>query len=311
MNRPVAKRPADPTATELFGAFDASQERWDVALAAYDADQLDDAFAIAQELGTGYGSGNLGWFRSIEAEWITRQSARTVSISDWLTLEADPEHVEDLTVLGASIQQIIEEVATRFGMSQRPNVLACVLVPAAIAPWTEGKKGLCIAKNDFFKLLLPPEVASDAEERDAAVGHEAIHVVTHCLSEGRIARWLDEAIAMMVEGPLDERTRKDFADGTLEWLEADDLEADFHSADEEEVWLAYEQAAWIGRYLLAQGDSEKVGRLLKKLAPSGTWSEFRLRLMNERPEDAALKAVFGFDVATLFDRSLAFLRESR
>jgi len=99
----------------------------------------------------------------------------------------------------------------------------------------------------------------------------------------------------------------------FEPLEDDDEEEEEEAVASEqdsgkEVWRAYQQSGWIGRYLASLGDERRIARLLHQIADeSPEWNLDRTLKRKDRVE-AALETVYGFGVKDLFALSLDFLR---
>lgn len=276
----------------------------------YDRDDVVAAQELAESLGTGEFGLNLGFYRSIEAEAATRRESRTVRLAPWLEFEYLPQEVKNYKALSEAIVQTCDLVAERLGWAHGAPTRIAVLADEADAPWATNPHGYHSPRTTYDKICLPAYLQDDLTEFRQAVAHEYAHVVTHHLTEGRAPRWLSEAVSVLAERNFDPRALRALAAG--KWRPPGALEAAF-AGDEEgenpewEVWLAYQQSGWIGRYLASLGDERRLGELLRAHVGGSTWRRLKGLLQGRSPTDQALRVVFALSVDELFERARARL----
>lgn len=289
-------------------------QAWGVAYQHYLWDRLEQAREAADALGAGEAGLGLFTYRMIEAEYLTRQSAEVTPITDWLELEAHPGASAQRRGLAKACVAACDDVARMFGYAHGPATRITILAEAAITPWTPGAHGFCVDKYPFEKICLPAELLHDPENLAGAIRHEYAHAMAINRSQGRCPLWLDEAIAMVADGAFDEEAWREFADGKAEFYNAEDLESAFHDDRDDpegrdEVWYAYQQASILGEYLGETYGEQELGRLLDSIGSPGVFGEVMRRLRADDPAEPALRKVYGFGIAELFERAIAWLRE--
>jgi len=293
---------------------------WESALEHYHWDRLDDAYGQIVQQGVGEAGSFLRWYRIIEAETVTRRKSEQVEVTPWLTFEYVPEEIRELrSELVRAAVSACDEVAHRLGWEHGEKTLLSILAEETDAPWAVNPYGYCVTKEPYEKICLPNYLVDDLEEFAQAVAHEYGHVITNAYADGYAPRWLEEAVSVLVERRFDEQTRLRFASGEIPWRLPGDLEVVFEATGREEaeedrdddVWLAYQQAGWIGRYLVSLGDELRLGRLLRETANESVLRNLRLALTGRERVDGALQAVYSFDSATLFRRSLHWLCQTK
>lgn len=301
---------------------------WQAALEHYHCDRLAEAYGQILEHGIGEAGGHLRWYRVIEAETITRSKSVTEKVTNWLSVEYVPEEVLDLSA--TLIEQIVaacDQVANRLGWEHGDATLVSILAQETEAPWASHPYGYCVHKEDFEKICLPNYLVDDPDEFSQAVAHEYAHVISEALADGYSPRWLDEALSVLLESRFDDETWRAFRDGEVAWktprelehaIEArgdegglDDEEIErqaWEEDDKDEIWFAYQQAGWIGRYLCSLKSEKQLGVLLRKVADeSPAWNLGRV-LKGQDRVDAALRSVYGMGVNQLFREALEFLK---
>jgi len=290
---------------------------WKAAIEEYHWDRLDSALQLAIALGVGVNGAYEGWYRTIEAEAITRQQASKDKLSDWLTLELIPHEVGHGGLGHIQIQEIArdacEDVSRRFGFSGEPKTLITILAAETDAPWAVGRYGYMMDKYPYDKICVPLASTHMAHSFAEVVSHEFAHVLVLNATDGKAPKWLHEGVAMLAERSSDLRLRRAFASGEAAWLSPHALEIT-HSRnrqgepDRERTWRAYQQSAWLARYLVSLKGEEGIGQLLKEFANSTIWSEIKMRLTNQSATDEALREIFGFGENELFAKALVWLR---
>lgn len=286
---------------------------WKIVMEHYYADRLAEANAAALELGVGVVANYEGMYRMIDAEWSTRRYSHISDASPWLRVESIPKETVGAVDLDEVILRACNEVADRFGYGERAKTMASVLAVEADAPWAVGRFGYMIEKVPYAKICLPNNRIRNEAALHEVVAHEFAHVVVLNLSEGRAPKWLNEGVAMLAERSSDVRVRRAFSSGQVPWLTARELEI-AHSGNRQgephpmQTWLAYQQSAWVARYLVSVGGEKKVGQLLRSMVEHSTWIEIRVRLTGQSWADEALKHTYGFGEEKLFAETLKWLK---
>jgi hypothetical protein len=286
---------------------------WQVALAHYDAERLDDAYEKALDLGMGGHTQYLTWYRTIEAEALTAQRSSVQSIWTNLDLEWIEEEMEGRAPsLAETAISAFDDIGHRFGYGHESKVKLTVLAAETDAPWLFGRFGYCTAKAGFYKICIPANLIHQADELRRTLQHEYAHVVAGTLSNRKCPRWLEEALAMQAEGGVSRNHARLFASGEEEWLRPIDLEADLRDLDNSrDKWLAYLQSGLVGGYMATLKGEASFGRLLRSFGASGYWQEFWARLRGLAAEDLPVRREFGISLEVLFERAFQWVRAGR
>jgi hypothetical protein len=297
MSSPERLRRTNADAYGLIG----ERAEWNNVLEHYYWDRLEEAFRTAQTLGAGFGGGGIRLYRMVEAEHITRVRGQVVTVNDWLSIETIPDEVSDVADLHQGVLTACDAVAQKLGWQHSAKTLVSVLADEVDAPWTLGRYGYMVDKYPFDKICIPWASTKDPQALREVVAHEYAHVIALNLSEGKVPRWLDEAIAMSVESS-DERQDYAFRSGQQPWLSPHDLEVAFgREQGDRTLWWAYQQSAVIGRFLLGKSGSRRIGDLLRGFANNSTWTELKIAVIGQPHEDEALREVYGMSVRELFE----------
>jgi hypothetical protein len=218
-----------------MGRYGAAGESgaWKVVFDHYHWDRLKEAYEAAVELGAGHWGHGLVGYRMIEGEWITRERGVVERVNDWLQVEVILDELPGAglphrTVPETLVKQIVapcDEVASAFGFAHGPQVMVSVLSAESDVPWMPGRHGFCIDKHPYDKIVVPNYSLNDPDDLRHVMAHEYAHVVALNLSEGRVPRWLDEAIAMVAGGGVDKRAWRLLESGHEEWLDAEELDS--------------------------------------------------------------------------------------
>jgi len=290
---------------DRYGAA-STYEGWRLVHQRYLADQLAEALDLAQSLGAGQAALGLSLYRLVEAEALTRQLAHRESVRPWLMLETIHE---ELTVTPDELTRWVlsacDEVAAKLQWTHGPPVLFTLFAEAANTPWTPDRHGFCVDKVPYTKICLPWYLQSQPEEFAEAVRHEYTHVVMLHLGQGRVPRWLDEAAAMTLGGQLEEAALRRFIRHRESWLDPDELDDAYYEDREDRegarvVSAAYQQSAWLGRWLAQRYDVAGFGELARRCAPAGFLSELRLRIAGQDPADRALRQTLRRSMTQVF-----------
>jgi hypothetical protein len=287
---------------------------WNMAIDHYYWDRMEAAYETAEPLGVGLAGRYVFWYRSIEAEYITRKQSERRKLADWLELETIPHEVGGREERVAEIVlAACDDVARRFGWEHGPPTLVSVLAAETDAPWTLGRYGFCVDKHPYDKVCLPNKAVFNERELRATTAHEYAHVITLNLSDAKVPRYLDEAVAMLAQGEFDEEVRREFVSGELEWYGPDDLDSVYveerhDEAADDELWLAYQQSAQIGRYLASLKGEKALGDLMRAHFNNSIWTELKINVTSDTHTSEALREVYGMTEEQLFERALAWLK---
>jgi hypothetical protein len=139
--------------------------------------------------------------------------------------------------------------------------------------------------------ILVLDAGTRSEERDEVLAHELSHIVLNLrLEEGYIDAplWLDEGLAMYVEGPLetDEQAALDEALTGDKLISVRSLTS--FPGDADQVILAYAQSRDLVDFLVEQGGTSGLRKLLDGIGSA------------ELTPDQALQEVYGFDQLGLY-----------
>lgn len=288
-------RPYAPL-TSRYGSIGQGGE-WHEAIEAYYRDEMPQSFAIAQALGAGSAAAGLRWYRMIEGEALTRERAEVHTLSETLSVELDPREFELDESHRAAIQTAVETVAQRLEWDFSMAVRVTILLEEVDAPWHGARYGYCVDKYPYDKVCIPRRSAG-VEGLHRVMAHEFTHVVTLNLTQSRIPHWLDEGLAMLMEGVSPRHVSQ--------WLEPRELNAAFEADRREDEGLsrssaAYVQAAQLVRYLHAQGGDPLLAQLLRAFTNNNLWDEVKINLLGEPSVEEALHEVYGFGQRELFE----------
>lgn len=295
--------------TERAGGESAA---WDAAIEEYHWDRVVEAHALAEPMGVGETADRLAWYRLLEAEAITRRKSKVVQLRDWLSFEWIPSEVEDLAPRLQNLAiEACDEIAERLGWSHGPPCRIAILAPEVDAPWATHPYGYCADMYPYDKICLPDHLIDDLDEFSQAVAHEYAHVISLNLALGHAPRWLEEAVSVLAEREFDREAWDAFREDPAEWQAPSDLEAAFETVEEDEdaewdVWLAYQQSGWIGRYLESLDSGRKLGDLLRAHADERLLLGLSLAIAGRTRTDYALKKTYGLTLRRLFDEAYAF-----
>ncbi len=291
----------------------ADTPHWEAAFEHYYRDDVLRAFADIEQFGIGDGGELLRWYRVMEAEAITRRRSKVISVTDWLTLEYVPcETIGLEQILASRALEECERAAALFGWSHDEATRLTILAEETDAPWATNPFGYCVAKDPYEKICLPNYLVDDPEEFGQAVAHEYAHVITSNLGEGLAPRWLEEAVSVVVERRVDLDCWRRFCTGERAWLTPSRLEAVLIDRSDDDgtkdsIWAAYQQAGWIGRYLVECFGDQKLSLVLGELAnESRSTNLSRLIRGKDRTEDALMR-VLKSTPAEVFDRARQWL----
>lgn len=294
---------------------------WDVVIAQYNAELLEEAYNGALDVGMGRAGQYLDFYRTIEAEYLTRQKSVVIPFEQAMgeaalphigpfELEFLPDEVQGAqTEIARIAYRAFEGVASRYGFDTPTRTQLTILAEETDAPWLFGRYGFCIAKDPYFKICIPLHLVHRPEELSRTLKHEYAHVIVGSLSDRKAPRWLDEAAAMAAESSFLPQEARDFASAREEWLEPDELSAELRYAEtERDRWLAYAQAGLIGLYLAKEFGEVKIGEIARAFATTDFFSTLISRLKGESDDESAIRRALGIPRSRLFQRALDWVR---
>jgi|GEM_PF-815576 len=276
---------------------------WHEVMEAYYWDNLKVAMGLAESAGLGVNLAFLSIYRMIEAEHLTREESVLSDRGDWLLLEYIADTTDlSLPQIDGLVRSGCDQVAETYGWSHGPAVLVTLLHPINNAPYVPGRHGFFIDKYPFDKICLPTDLLGDSEKFIGAVRHEYAHAMALNRTQGKCPLWLHEAIAMVAEhGSLNPRRPS-------VWRDPNSLDSAFRADRESDVGSrvvndAYNQSFCLGSFLIQIHGNSGLGRLLDAFTDNSFGQELLMRVTNQRPEDEALKQVYGFGLNELFARA--------
>lgn len=295
------------------GAVQIDHVDWQVPIRHYQEDRLVPAYESARRLGAGLAGRYLRMYRMIEAEYMTRKSAEKTEVNEWLTVEVIPDEIGDrMERLLEISRHACDEAARRLGWQHGPNTLISVLAAESEAPWTIGRAGFCVHKKKFDKICIPNRVVWNEPELYRTLLHEYTHVATYNMSEGRVPRWLDEALATTIEGSGDLQARQDFLDSRVRWLGVHELAGLFVAEDDDNytsrsTWYAYQQSFWIGLYLVSLKGEAVLGDLMRAFANNSFLTDVIINFKGQDPAVEALRETYGLTLEELFEKAREYM----
>lgn len=283
---------------------------WEAAIDMYHQDRVVEAWDLISQLGIGDSGEYVRWYRVIEAEAVSRKGSQTLKLASWLTFEFVPREVLSLQKsLSKRALAACNRIAVRLAWSHGPPTRISILAEEADAPWAVFPYGYCVSKEPYEKICLPSYLADDPADFNRAVAHEYAHVIVSELSGGHAPRWLEESVAVLAEedpSPADTGTILEH------WKDPDQLELALESrqiedSPEDEVWYAYQQCGWIGRYLSNSGKDRGIRELLCAHQDEGMWTNLSLRLRGLDRVEGALRQTYRISVDQLFDAAKEYV----
>lgn len=278
-------------------------------------DRLEEAHREASGISVGAVGQYLPWYRMIEAEWLTRSRGEIQPVNKWLRIEFIGEETGPWEDFAWRIKEICEETARSFEVKERPELLFCVLSEESEAPWLGPRSGYFIDKFPYDKICLPRGAIFDPDRLTEVVSHEYTHALNLTLTQAKCPLWLNEGIAMLSQPKFDHQVFRDFLSGRAPWKDPRHLDAAFHAelkgeTDYTSIHRAYEQSAWIVRYLHTLGNRAKFGDLMRAFNDNSLLEELKLRLSTDGRADEALRQVYGMHEVQVFQRAFEWLRTS-
>jgi len=286
---------------------------WQIAIAHYDAERLEEAYETALDIGMGSVGHYLTWFRTIEAEYLTSKRAELKTVQTFLDLETIPDEVsgqEDW--ISTVAMEAFHSVARRFGYRHESKVRLTVLGEETDAPWLHGRYGYCIAKADFYKICVPRHLVGNRPELFRTLQHEYAHVIVGSLTQNRAPSWIEEAVAMLAEGGVGKDQARPFASGEIDWRSPGELEADIRElGDTRDKWEAYVQSGLIGMFLSRNFGDDSIAKMLRGFSAPSYWRELWSRLRGQYSDQSAIERTYRMSLDVLFHRAHEWVRAGR
>ncbi len=158
--------------------------------------------ALRQAQKVGFPPGALYDFqRMLEAEQGAREAGRLFRTAEHLIIEGDPARwgeywqtiVETACVAARTVEETLD---VRWG---RP-ILLTLIPDNGWVSFMRARYGYYAARTDSHKVCLPPMAIQNPIQFRKAVLHEIAHGAVHQLAGENVPRWLNEGIAVTMEG---------------------------------------------------------------------------------------------------------------
>ncbi len=267
---------------------------------------------MIRRTGAGEAGEYLTWYRLIEAEAVSRRDSQVRRLTSFLEVEYVPsetpggiERTESL-ILGACAR-----VSAALDFVDGPATRVAFLSEATNAPWGVHPFGYCTDMYPYEKICIPSYLLSDPGQLAETVSHEYAHVVTLNVGKGRASRWLEECVSMQFESEADEEALAAFVSGDAPWKPPGELDQAFGSEDEDEVWDAYQQSLWIGRFLRVSGGDKGMARMLAAIGEDHAVRGTVARILGFTGDELGLRQTFGKGTSTTFRAALSWVRDRR
>ncbi len=193
----IITRPVTPE-TELRIHLSKAREYW------YE-DRLDLAMAaVKNALRVGVPAGN--WYdfqRTVEAEWGVRRDGRITRISEELSVEGDGIWERRTREFEQIALRALHDVTDTLAVLWGKPVLVTIFPRDEWVEFMRARYGYYAQRAEWHKVCLPPAVSCEPGIFLRAARHELTHAAIHELAGEGVPRWLDEGVAVLMEGPVD------------------------------------------------------------------------------------------------------------
>jgi hypothetical protein len=309
--RQEIRGPVLPPAPPIWGGTPGEGRVWKEAMDAYYWDALAASYALVQSLGVGFQGRTLATYRLIEGEAITRAEGRFEKIDDHHTLELTAEVEAAREALVPFCRESIEIVSSRLGWDHAKDGWITVLSPEADVPWNGARAGYMMNKYPYDKICLPTTAIHAPERFSCVLRHEYAHIVILNRTLNRAPNWLQEGIAITMQGLEPRASMEPFRNGAR-WLDPIALNAAFELDRREEshhgqVSAAYDQAHLLVTHLGKLMGDVGFRALLGAFTNNSIWTEVKIAL-GEPSAEEALHEVYGFGQKELFQQAQSDLR---
>ena len=286
---------------------------WEAAFEYYYQDHMVESYIEVRDHGVGEAGELLRWYRVIEAESETRMKSQVLEVANWLSLEYVPDETMGLEIeLGERTLVACNQVAERLGWRHAIPTRLAILAEETDAPWATNPYGYCVSKEPYEKICLPNYLVDDPMEFSQAVAHEYAHVISTHLTDEYAPRWVEEAVSVLVERRFDHDAWEKFKTQPSSWLKVTELESVLidRSDDDgtkDEIWMAYQQAGWIGRFLSQRKGDAALGAFLAEIANESPLLNLLRIFMGRDRTEAALRRVYGLSQRDLFEKAHSWM----
>lgn len=280
---------------------------WKIVLDLYYEDRIQEAFNEAVALGVGEAAYGTRMYRMVEAEYRSFGVSEVHDVTEILSVELPKELEEsDKEFVLRAAREELESVFSSMGYEAIEKVRLSLLMPESQAMWNPYRSGYCVDKVPFDKVCLPVSMIGNEPAFRGALRHEYSHVVNLNLAQGHMPTWMEEAIAMIMEGNLSGQYLAALRTGAATWRNPRDLDALFAgdrrvATTQNGIWEAYQQSGMIGQYLVALKGKSGLGELGRAFSDNSVLQEIKMRLTGQTPADEALRETFGMGLDEVFD----------
>jgi hypothetical protein len=196
----------------LLGRYGGADVHLAMARRFWQEDRLREAdAAMEQALRAGLPPGDFyDLQRTIEAELGARTAGEIRRIDEHALIEADPDAWGDAwPELVAGVRSAVAEVGDRLGVRWGRPTLVTLVPNDEWVQFVHARYGYYRERVPWHKVCLPPSAILPLSVFARAVRHEVSHAAIHQLAGDEAPRWLDEGIAVLMEGGArpDERRR--------------------------------------------------------------------------------------------------------
>ncbi len=257
----------------------------------WEEDRLSEArAAMEQALRAGFHPGDLyDLQRSIEAELGARLAGSRIRVDEHLLIEADPAMWgADWPAILRVVREAAVSVGDALGVRWGKPVLVTVVPDEDYVEFVHARFGYYRERAPWHKVCLPPSAVYPPSVLTRASRHEIAHAAAHQLAGDGHPRWLDEGIAVLMEGSLlaDERRRYAIASNRGRRPALDEISARMEGYDLDlgsgAAGVCYAAAADFTRLMMDRAGWDGMARAL--------------RLMGQgMPPDKALRRAAGID----------------
>jgi hypothetical protein len=291
-------------ASATFPEIASPSAAWKAASDLYYEDKVVAAYEIVEPNSAAGGGASLGFYRLIEGEALTRQSAERVKLASWLDYEWVPHEVPHHVAVGQVVLAAATSSAERLQWDKSAGVLASILVSEADADWHDARYGYCIHKLPYDKICLPNVATHDPHELWRVTAHEFAHVVILNTTQQLAPHWLDEGIACLMEGRNADEAMHRLNHDSL-WFSPIEIRTAFDpdrraAANMHHIRAAYDQATVLVNYLQSLKGDQGIVDLLQAFTDHSHWKDLMTLISGKQPVDGALHQVFGFNSQELF-----------
>jgi hypothetical protein len=138
--------------------------------------------------------------RMVDAEFATRQQAQRRRLGEHLEVEAPLDlPAELLDRIGSAFASSAERVAVALSLRWGRSILLSLVPEDAFVEFMRARFGYYAERTERHKVCLPP-CAWRTGELSRALRHEVAHAGVHELAGDRCPRWLNEGVAVSLEG---------------------------------------------------------------------------------------------------------------